>query len=257
MNSTEDTGLILYYALNGYGVTIQYLIITLIIIIIGLTILFLNFLVIDTFRLKREQSEVFLVSLAMSDFTTGLLVLHTSVYQLINFQNVLECKFRFGMLLTVALCSGYHLLLLTVDRYIKITCPLQYNTFCKRSSYLATCISMWMFAVLVGLVPTFGWKNTTEETDGDEILCSFFGTFHKDYLRLVVVLFLTPAILMLILYGLIFRVAHKHSKQIAIQQQVINHQNINKNNKLSWKFTKTISIIVGTYVILWLPTGKF
>ncbi|XP_052105845.1 dopamine receptor 4-like [Mytilus californianus] len=256
MNVSEDNKEdILFYVLNGYGVTVSYLIINIVTTILGVMILFLNFLVIDTIRRKHEltnTADVLLLSLALADFLTGILVLYNTVYTMSNFQNTLECRFRYSLLLTVAISSGFHLLALTVDRYIKIIKPLHYSRLCKRSTFLTTCISVWIFAILIGLVPTFGWKNNFEETNGDDLLCSFFGTLHEDYLRMVVVLFFIPVILMLILYSHIFKVAHRHSRQIVIQERMVHPH---AKDKLSWKFTKTISIIIGVYLLMWLPTG--
>jgi hypothetical protein len=254
MNVTE--GYILFYVLNGFGITASYLVVIFVTLCIGLMIIFLNFLVMDTLRKKHDltnTADIFLASLALADFLTGILVLYNTAYNMINFQNVIECRFRYGLLLTVAVSSGFHLLALTVDRYIKIIQPLHYTRICHCKTFLVTCISVWVFAMLVGLVPTFGWKNNFEETNGDELLCSFFGTLHTDYLKMIVVLFFIPVILILILYGHIFKVACRHSRQIATQESITHSHS---SYKLSWKFTKTISMIIGIYLIMWLPTGK-
>ncbi|KAK3094998.1 hypothetical protein FSP39_008883 [Pinctada imbricata] len=257
-NSTASNEFI-FYILNGFGVTWGYLFANIATAVLGMIIIYLNYLVIVTL-IKRsdalELADTYVVSLAGADTLTGVLLVYNTFYNMINYQSADECRFRNGLLILVAICSGLHLLALAIDRWLKVIRPLHYAILFTKRKVMIICIGIWFSSLLIGLLPTFGWKNDFEESNNDSVLCTFFGTMDNDYILLVNLLMWTSVFLMLLVYISIFRIAHRHARLIQIQQKAINNRPSQCNEiSHSWKFTKTISIIVGLYVFMWMPTG--
>ncbi|KAK7115802.1 hypothetical protein V1264_001613 [Littorina saxatilis] len=259
-NHTEvDKGKIVYQALNGYGVTAFELVVNFIIVVLAAWIIALNSLVFDTLvRVKaktssvREPSDWLVASLSLADLVTGIFLIYHSAYNMINFQIRLECLVRNALLILALLSSVLHLVLLTADRYVKIILPYRYSTVCNGITVTLMAVGTWLVAILFSLLPTFGWSNPGGGLDRDRKqlpVCSFFGLMHEDYLRFVVCLYFIPSIFMLILYAHIFKVASRHARVIAAQERS------RVREKHSWKFTKTVLIVMGLYLTSCLPVG--
>ena len=260
VNASEKDSSVLYYILNGYGVTAGYLIVNIATAILGIVIIYFNYLVMSTMIRRREYlavADIYVISLAGADLSNGILLIYNTAYSSINYQSADECRFRFGLLVLVAICSGLHLLALAIDRCMKVMRPLQYAALFTSKIVIVICIIIWVFSLIIGLLPTFGWKNYYEETNNDSTQCTFFGTLENGYILLVTLIVMFAVVMLLIIYINIFKVAHRHAKLILMQQQALNHgaQKNVASEKQSWKFTKTISIIVGLYVLMWMPTG--
>ncbi|XP_076465454.1 lysophosphatidic acid receptor 1-A-like [Babylonia areolata] len=74
---------------------------------------------------------------------------------------------------------------------------------------------------------------------------------HPDYLRLILCLYFVPGVLMGIVYGHVYKVARRHSRQIQSQHSSATR----RSQRHTWRFTKTIVLIVGLYFLCWLPIG--
>lgn len=261
VNATEDTriGMILFHGLNGYPVTITYFLISIVTALIGIWIIILNALVIQILTKNRNSlytADIFVISLAVADFFTGIILLYNMLYSLLNYQDATECRFRFGLLILVSVSSGWHLCALAIDRFIKISRPLHYTNIFKQQTVIIICVFVWIFSFIVGLLP-MGWKKDLDITDTeDNLLCSFFGSLSDGYMILIVILFWIPVGFMFVLYMFIFKIAKRHASAIAVQENIGNKSQNKFFEKGSWKFTKTISIIIGIYLIMWMPTGK-
>ncbi|KAK3093619.1 hypothetical protein FSP39_018226 [Pinctada imbricata] len=251
-------GLVLYYLLYDYPVTISYMFINIFTLTLGIWVILLNYLVISTLLRQRDRMEVediYVASLAGADFLTGVLLLYNDLYININFQSAEECRFRFGLLVLVALCSGTHLAFLAFDRFIKIAKPLHYASMFSKTKAVVICSVIWLYATIIGMIPSMGWQNDYEENNNDKfnLKCTFFGTMTDEYITFTNYLFWIPVVSMLLFYLCIFKVAYKHAKVIAMQERALQPGHQETAEKQSWKFTKMISIIVGLYVLMWTP----
>ncbi|XP_070206957.1 adenosine receptor A3-like [Littorina saxatilis] len=254
-----DESNILYQALNGYGVTTFYFVFNCIMMVLAAWIIALNSLVFDTLvRVKakksshQEPSDWLVASLSMADLVTGIFLIYHSARNIINFQNRIECLVRYALLILALSSSVLHLALLTADRYVKIILPYRYSTVCNGITVTIMAVGTWLLSILFSLLPTLGWSNPGGglDRDGKQLpVCSFFGLMHDDYLRFVVCLFFVPSIVMLILYAHICKVANRHSRMIAAQERS------RVREKHSWKFTKTVLIVLGLYFFSCLPVG--
>ncbi|KAL8624917.1 hypothetical protein ACOMHN_016213 [Nucella lapillus] len=261
---------VVYWGLNNYGVSALEIVINCVLVILAAWIILLNSLVFDTLirygrkrGAERKPTDCLVASLSLADMVTGVFLIYNTVYNLTNFQIRVECLVRNAFLITTMISSVLHLALLTTDRYVQIILPYRYDRVCNQVTVLVLALFTWITALMLALLPTFGWSNTPVAGDGKEgegetttttatptPVCSFFGLMHPDYLRFVVCLFFVPFLLMGILYGHIFKVARRHSREIAAQERACR-----RRDRHTWKFTKTVLIVMGLYFLSWLPVG--
>lgn len=244
----------LYWALNCYAVTISALVTNLGVTLIGLFIVILNGLAAGAVlhREVDDVSDLLIAALAIADTVIGLFLVYHSLYNLCNWQIFLECLFRYGILIGADLTSVFHLCLLTVDRYMKITWPYLYQRIFKKRTVLGLSASLWIISMVLGFLPMIGWNYGMPSPT--EPQCGFYLTLERGYTLLLIFLFLIPFITNAILYAHIFRVAHRHAKSIA-EQQTANEAKKGPS-KRTWKFTKTVCLLMGFYFVCWVPMGK-
>ncbi|XP_067666561.1 adenosine receptor A3-like [Haliotis asinina] len=247
-NNTEATSsLVLFTSLNGYEVTAPLLAINGVILLIGILTLVSNAYVLDTVvrRTSLEATDLVMCHLAVTDMLTGVLVIHTVGYNLINFQNFTECLMRLGVVFTFVCCSVNHLALLTVDRFVKIVFPYRYQDIISRKSVSIISAAIWVFSVNLGLIPAYGWRHTPEPS---EPACSLLGVLTAGYIQMGLSIIYLPFVLICILYMKIFLVVRRHSRAIAATDI-----SGNSNSGSSMKFTKTVVILIGAYIISFSP----
>nr|KAG5708520.1 hypothetical protein BaRGS_032941 [Batillaria attramentaria] len=255
----ESKSGVVYWALNDYGVTAFDIAICVIMVTLASWIVTLNALVLDTLvRVKgangtREPADWLVSSLSLADLVTGLFLVYNTAYNMINFQIRTECLLRLAIIHATLYSSVLHLCLLTGDRYLKIVSPYRYNTACNSTSVIVFIALTWVVSLLLALIPALGWNLDSSEDTGPagETLpvCSYFGLHPPDYLRLVVSIFFVPFVVMIFLYAHIFKVANRHARVIAAQEGGKTRE------RHSWKYTKTVVIVMGLYFFCWLPVG--
>ncbi|XP_067667625.1 adenosine receptor A2b-like [Haliotis asinina] len=247
-NSVAGSSLVLFTSLNGYEVTAPLLAINGVILLIGILTLISNAFVLDTLvrRTRLEATDLVMCHLAVTDMLTGVLVIHTVGYNLINFQNFTECLVRLGSVLAFVFCSIYHLTLLTADRFVKIVFPYRYQDVISRKSVSIMSAVIWFLAVNFGLLPSYGWRGTPRSSESP---CVFLRVLIAGYLQLGLFLIFLPLVVICILYMKIFLVARRHSRAIAATDVSGN------STSGSMKFTKTVVILIGAYIISFSPLG--
>ncbi|KAA3680633.1 uncharacterized protein DEA37_0005247 [Paragonimus westermani] len=176
-----------------------------------------NFLVILAVILVKKlqtPSNILIVSLAFSDFLVGILVLPFNILDVTNGywplnEALCDLYISFDVLLCTA--SILNLCAISIDRYLVITKPLTYisrRTPCMMAQMIA---AAWIISALISIPPNFGWK-----PDFVECKCEYsknvgyqiYATFSAFYL---------PLLVMIVLYGRIFKLAREMSKTEQLQ----------------------------------------
>ncbi|KAK6179437.1 hypothetical protein SNE40_011797 [Patella caerulea] len=238
---------VVYWALNGYGVTAFDLFTNLIILVVAVWIIVLNSLVLQSLRehKNKEATEYYIINLSIADCLTGVYLIYNTSYNLTNYQKISECLLRFGFGLCLCICSGMQTVALSLDRCIKIVSPFRYTDICNTRYVVIVTITTWTLSILIGLLPLMGWINPQE----NENTCGFMKILTIGYFQLLIVALFTPCILIVIIYLRIFKEAHRHAKSIAssgADSTTTSH---------SLKFTKTVFIVAGSYLLCWSPMG--
>ncbi|KFP95605.1 5-hydroxytryptamine receptor 1A, partial [Leptosomus discolor] len=169
-----------------------------------------NACVITAIALERSLQTVanYLIgSLAVTDLMVSVLVLPmAALYQVLNKWTLGQVTCDIFISLDVLCCTSsiLHLCAIALDRYWAITDPIDYvNKRTPRRA--AVLISLtWLIGFLISIPPMLGWRTPEDRSDPDACTISkdhgytIYSTFGAFYI---------PLLLMLVLYGRIFKAA--------------------------------------------------
>ncbi|KAM5264388.1 5-hydroxytryptamine receptor 1A [Ctenodactylus gundi] len=169
-----------------------------------------NACVVAAIALERSLQNVanYLIgSLAITDLMVSVLVLPmAALYQVLNKWTLGQVTCDLFIALDVLCCTSsiLHLCAIALDRYWAITDPIDYVN--KRTPRRAAAlISLtWLIGFLISIPPMLGWRTPEDRSDPDACTISrdhgytIYSTFGAFYI---------PLLLMLVLYGRIFRAA--------------------------------------------------
>ncbi|XP_071944229.1 adenosine receptor A3-like [Antedon mediterranea] len=220
---------------------------------LGLVIVVGNALVLFVIRQTRSYDEpqfVLLGSLAFVDLLTGIIAVPMFMFACISrrslfLQNFYECELQYipsTMFITI---SAWHLLLITVDRYVSIMKPLQYyNLVTLRRIYFSIVFS-WIIGCFYGMVQLFG---EMKRIDGIFFCYQMDRRAIEVQRYIALVMMPTGTILLMIMYFRIVLGARKHEKCI-FSIPVRTRKVVRKR----YRAAKTSAIIIGAFIIVYLP----
>ncbi|KFR17965.1 5-hydroxytryptamine receptor 1A-alpha, partial [Opisthocomus hoazin] len=233
-----------------------------------------NACVIAAIALERSLQTVanYLIgSLAVTDLMVSVLVLPmAALYQVLNKWTLGQVTCDIFISLDVLTCTSsiLHLCAIALDRYWAITDPIDYVN--KRTPRRAAAlISLtWLIGFLISIPPMLGWRTPEDRSDPDACTISkdhgytIYSTFGAFYI---------PLFLMLVLYGRIFKAARfrirktvkKAEKKrmadtcLTLSPAARNEKNTEAKRRMALsrerKTVKTLGIIMGTFILCWLP----
>ncbi|XP_006013849.1 5-hydroxytryptamine (serotonin) receptor 1A a [Latimeria chalumnae] len=196
---------------NFEDVTLSYQIITSLFLgILILCAIFGNACVIAAIALERSLQNVanYLIgSLAVTDLMVSVLVLPmAALYQVLNKWTLGQVTCDIFISLDVLCCTSsiLHLCAIALDRYWAITDPIDYvnKRTPKRAAILISLT--WLIGFSISIPPMLGWRTPEDRADPNACTISqdpgytIYSTFGAFYI---------PLILMLVLYGRIFKAA--------------------------------------------------
>lgn len=211
-------------------------------------------------RRLRNITNTFLVSLAISDLTTGLfaipfyLVCSTTQYMLCT---TAKLCWRFTTTSTVL-----HLLMVTLDRYVAIVHAIRYHTIITRARAKAAIFTVWALAAFVTLIQ-LSWPTlqqieeqqlSTEEEEEQETL--YYKARNIYQLVMLFVFFAMPLVVIIYSYIRIFNIVRYHEKQIkrhSIPSGLANRKQSALDIPAQWKSALVFLVMTIVYVICWFP----
>ncbi|XP_053404980.1 glucose-dependent insulinotropic receptor-like [Mercenaria mercenaria] len=224
--------------------------------LIPLTILILstNFLVLLFIIVNKRfhtPTYIFVASLGVADLFVGFVSIVTLATKA-NEKSQDMCLARIGFTVAAISASVWSLTCVALDRYIAVTRALLYKSIMTKRKTVTGIACSWLFSMVVGFLPLAGWKN-----DSYKFYCSFMYVLPKYY---IVFLFSVSAVIplttMFIIYGILFKSARFHIKQIEIIEKL---QSDKRNSRMfgissrNLRSIKTFAAILGCVVITWLP----
>ncbi|XP_061529347.1 5-hydroxytryptamine (serotonin) receptor 1A a [Phycodurus eques] len=172
--------------------------------------IFGNACVVAAIALERSLQNVanYLIgSLAVTDLMVSVLVLPmAALYQVLNKWTLGQGICDLFISLDVLCCTSsiLHLCAIALDRYWAITDPIDYvNKRTPRRAALLISVT-WLVGFSISIPPMLGWRSAEDRADPDACIISqdpgytIYSTFGAFYI---------PLILMLVLYGRIFKAA--------------------------------------------------
>ncbi|XP_070690331.1 adrenoceptor alpha 1Aa [Pempheris klunzingeri] len=231
-------------------------------------------------RHLRTVTHYLIVNLAVADLLLSSTVL--------PFSAILEIvdRWMFGRAfcnvwaaVDVLCCTAsiMSLCVISVDRYIGVSYPLRYPTIMTKRRALLAVMLLWVLSVIISIGPLFGWKEPAPE---DESICKI--TEEPGYAIFSAVgSFYLPLAIILAMYCRVYVVAHRESQGVreghktekSDSERVIlrihrGNTTVSEDEALrsrthfalrllkfsrEKKAAKTLGIVVGCFVLCWLP----
>lgn len=239
-------------------------------VLIMLATLFGNALVITAvylFHRLRRMTNFFIISLAVSDLLVALGHLPLRIDESVHNNNwcfdktpndVTTCAYWIVMDTVFSCASICNLVVISIDRFLAITKPFEYqNRMTKRVGFSLIAF-VWLYAMLWGVLSLVDWTrdpNSTREhifvdfnTRTNERKCGKNDKVY--YTSAMAVAFFLPLLIVIVTYSCVFRVAFTQAKAVAL----LDPNKGKKHILRELKATKTIAVVIGVFMVCWLPS---
>ncbi|KAG7508606.1 trace amine-associated receptor 1-like [Solea senegalensis] len=201
------------------------------------------------FRQLHTTTNSLILSLAVADLLVGIVVFPFSMAFSLSsclYHEDLFCKVRGSCDITLSTCSILNLCCISIDRFYAVCRPLTYRTKINHRSVAIMILLSWGVSVLIGIGVMTAGLNSEECEDGcliDLVTTNTIGGILSFYL---------PVIVMLCIYLKIFIVAQRQARSIhnTISQSTKSGATVSKMER---KATKTLAIVLGVFLLCWLP----
>uniref|UniRef100_A0A8C6UZG3 Alpha-1A adrenergic receptor n=1 Tax=Neogobius melanostomus TaxID=47308 RepID=A0A8C6UZG3_9GOBI len=231
-------------------------------------------------RNLRTVTNYFIVNLAVADLLISSIVLpFSAIMEILDrwvFGRVF-CNIWAAVDVLCCTASIMSLCVISVDRYIGVSYPLRYPTIMTKRRALLAVMLLWVLSVIISIGPLFGWKEPAPE---DETICKI--TEEPGYAIFSAVgSFYLPLAIILVMYCRVYVVArresqglregHKteksHSEHVTLRihrgNAPVSEDEALRSSKhfalrllkfsREKKAAKTLGIVVGCFVLCWLP----
>ncbi|KAG8011086.1 Trace amine-associated receptor 1 [Nibea albiflora] len=153
----------------------------------------------------------------------------------------LFCKVRGSFDISLSTCSILNLCCISIDRYYAVCHPLTYRTKINHCIIVIMILLSWGVSALIGIGVIIAGLNNEECGERcliDVLIENTIGPIFSFYL---------PVIIMLCIYLKIFLVAQRQARSIQ------NTKSGATVSKMERKATKTLAIVMGVFLLCWLP----
>ena len=200
----------------------------------------LNIIIICTYPQLRTKTNVILASLASADLATGiLLVMIPSSYCYLSY--VIICEVTYIVSFMLLSTSAFHLMVVTLDRYLAILYPLHYTTYFPMRRVIASLLVCWSLPLISGcsLIIINGERKFRH---------LFVYQFPHSFQYTGLIYFVFVCIVLVAMYIQIFIEIHRQHNQI--QTHLTSSGNVNKSQV---RTAVTLLVTVGCFLFCWLP----
>ncbi|XP_017562391.1 trace amine-associated receptor 13c-like [Pygocentrus nattereri] len=205
------------------------------------------------FQQLRTPTNFIILSLAVSDFLIGAIMMPLQCVLLVDtclHHGKTLCPVYSFISMIVGTVSLYNVVLIAADRYFALCNPFGYAAkMTVRTT--SVCISFgWCFSFCYNLIMMY--VGSSERGEGNVICfreCAIPVSNTWGLIDLIFI-FIVPCLSIILLYLRVLRVALKHAKAISNTVKLTASQ---QRKKSELKATKTLGSVVLVYLMCWIP----
>lgn len=208
-----------------------------------------------TTHLLQQRSNMFLINLSITDMSSAILVMSTSLGAITNdmhMMNLSWCNFNCCMNYVLIIVSMLTLSFISIDRYITTKYPLRYRSIMNKTKIIAMILYSWFQGLAFGLAPVIvKWIHY----DYWEAVCAIDWQTEIIQARYYVVTaciicFIIPGVLMSINYSLIMWDIKQMPKIPNLQKADSMERNDGNDHR---KVMRSLLVIVVLFFICMTP----
>ncbi|NWW96579.1 DRD1C protein, partial [Rhynochetos jubatus] len=227
-------------------------------------------------HLRSKVTNFFVISLAVSDLFVAVLVMPwkaaTEVAGFWPFGAFCDVWVAFDIMCSTA--SILNLCIISLDRYWAISSPFRYERKMTRRAAFVMIAVAWLLSLLISFIPVqLKWHKDREllsqrepgfNVSGEEENCD--SSLNRTYaISSSLVSFYIPVAIMIVTYTRIFRIAQRQIRRISSLERAVEHapnchssdcpheMSLKNSLRKETKVLKTLSVIMGVFVVCWLP----
>ena len=250
--------------------------------IISFIAVFGNLLVITAIfwdrTLRLYTSNYFLANLAVADFFQGAVAIPLRVLEVLGaeYNPSVFCRVAIPTSILFGASSNLAILVISIDRFLAVKYPYIYTRYATTNFIIAVIAFCWSVAAVLSLIAAS--KLVWIIPDTLTRICRFPVYLKSDYIiAMYVIVHAIPIGTVVLLYGFILQASLVHSRQIHAQELAVvasvsmcSNSNVNETDTTistvtngrkkqqretarQRKAAKTVSIIVGLFIILVVP----
>ncbi|GFR98702.1 adenosine receptor A1-like [Elysia marginata] len=219
-------------------------------------------------RRLHTVTNVFIGGLAVADIAVGLAVAPLAALSFTGRpRNFYGCILVNSLILVFTNVSIFMLLAIAVERFIAIKKPFMYQRMLTLRRAIMINVAVWLLGTALGLVPLYGWNTGNYNIKR----CTFLYVISLDYLVYFQFFGVTmvPFSLMLGIYGYIFIIIRRHSRQTHAPHKSIRHSvedvnwqkasetTINHILNNDVRVAKMFVLLITLFCLFWLPIHIF
>ena len=221
------------------------------IIVTSLTAYVIIILTVYVNRRLRTTCNYFIVSLGVADVMIVTMVMPVNIGLLqgtFRFTSSAQCMFLATINLVSISAVSLNLCTVSMDRYFAIAYPFKYEAFVTTKTTAMIIGAVWFYALFAAVLPPMGWQSQPTTVHGN--ICVY--DLEESYiLFLSIGSFFLPALIMVTTNAIVYRIATNQAKRVLRIVPVVglSAEKLRRN----FRAAKRISLIVGAYLICWVP----
>ena len=228
-------------------------------------------------RRLRTITNYFIISLAVSDLLIAALSMPFRIHHTLNSLcwdlGITVCKVWVFVDLLCSCASITNLSLISIDRILALSFPLSYRDIMTKRRGVGAIAFVWGYSGVIAALSFINWSPGARTIA--KVECGKFDKYY--YVFAITAGFFLPLIILVINYSMVFRVAFTHAKKLqlltssAMEPAELSETDVSRDPRPSLvsigrterkrrksivrelKATKTLAIVIGTFIVCWLP----